>query len=735
MGTASQHFNVDVIFLYSTLWEDDDGVISTTPLGPRRPKQTYVDGEDPYYRYMPAFFAGYTDWNRRALSLPTLAKQYDNWTGNFQAAVADLELADTDGAVYSSLYHSGKKPFGEPVAMYVKISENPNYYMEVFNGHITGVSRRRGAVNLTMEDDVANLYNARIVPDYATVATIINGILYGTVKDVIGTNVYLDDYGDVHLIFRQHKDEGGDWWGAFLGAAIGGVIGFFTAGAAPAVGAAIGAGAGFFNGIPSGGGAGYTEYYYQVNDYNAIPDGMVLGGQNLKFYSGWVDGRANHSKGSLYGIPAMKVRGGEFQYGVYGTIEIDDAFHNIKKGDFVYAQVPALYAGSPDTIIVNMLTGSNCSVEYRYPDNFSPDWISQTAALRHAYAVGVITDFDENGVMDAINSLAEEFGFTFYLDESNRFSVRSAFTKSVTGTDVIGTISEDYNVIGEGLTWEESLRVSYTDLQLKYKPMWGGVFEQEINMPLNSATYYGAQKRVKTINCKWIRDGLTGQFMATRLARRYGTITRRVKGQISLYSVPFRLGEIVSVTSAVTGTGKPYEIVSYSKDFNTGITEFEGDDAHVLYGTRAFFTFGTYTGDANQDGHAGFATVKCYPVYYEPMPWGRRTKGAEGINHTQGEIPLYTDAGYPIDTPTYVGSYIRIGAVEEILRVTGIATTYSTRISSNDYTVVSYIVERSSYNTLPTSYVADTFAAIVGGIRVEMPDLKSKEDVLPVYWY
>src|SRR3990167_8596122 len=76
-----------------------------------------------------------------------------------------------------------------------------------YSGNITKVERKSGITSITAEDNFRNLMNSQFVADYIGIATHIttdNGLttLYGTVKDVIGSLVMVDDKGDIQLIKR-----------------------------------------------------------------------------------------------------------------------------------------------------------------------------------------------------------------------------------------------------------------------------------------------------------------------------------------------------------------------------------------------------------------------------------------------------------------------------------------------------------------------------------------------------
>ena len=171
MGTAAQNFSIDLIALYGTV-----EVFSTSGS-----------------IWIPAWREGYTDWNRRIDILPTIKKQVADWSGNFTIGDMQLSIPDPFSDVYSTLYANGHYPHGKPVAIYEKISDNPTNWMNVFTGLISSTERQSGKITLTCEDALRNILNLEFVPDYRCIATNVDGTLYGTVKDVIGSNVYVDD--------------------------------------------------------------------------------------------------------------------------------------------------------------------------------------------------------------------------------------------------------------------------------------------------------------------------------------------------------------------------------------------------------------------------------------------------------------------------------------------------------------------------------------------------------------
>lgn len=576
MTNVNQHFNVDLRIFYGSQVSQVKGTyVPDSPTG--APVTSPVIYQE---TYRPSL----TDWSRRLVSLPTISKSVENWSGQFETSAVTLELADTDGSVSLRL---GTRPFGNPITLWSKVAQNPDYWSPVIGGHITGISRGRGITRVTFYDSFKNVYNSHFIPDYMGLATFIGTKLYGTVKDVIGSNVYIDDRGDIQLIRRKVQDESsGNWLGAVVGAALGAITGAFTGGLAPAIGAA----AGFVGNIPAAGRDAKYEYYYKVNDFNAIPDGYIFGGQALKFSAATVSGVATSVYGPLYTIPRQRVRGGQFANGIYGTVELDDLLHGVAIGDYVYAELPLIYFGSPDDIIVNMLCGSNVSVRYEFPKDFCDDWFEQTSALRHIEAYSYVENFERGGVIEAIDSLCKEFGFTFYLDEGNKFAVRMLRQYDVYGSNVIGTVHETYNIVNDGVELSQDVNTSYSDIVYRYKDTYiGNLYEQEVSIVTGAATWFGGQHRVLEVNSKWIHDGFTGKYVAKRVARRYATVNPTIEFETSLYAVPVTLGEILNVTSWSTGTNAKYEIVGYEKDFQNSVAKITAESADFLYKNRGFF--------------------------------------------------------------------------------------------------------------------------------------------------
>jgi hypothetical protein len=269
-----------------------------------------------------------------------------------------------------------------------------------------------------------------------------------------------------------------------------------------------------------------------------------------------------------------------------------------------------MYWGSPDDIIMNMLVGSNTTVKYKYPDDFAPEWISQSSPLRHIELYSQMSNFDSGGVADAIKSLAQEIGFSFYLDESNRFSVRAVRDVSKVDADIIGTLDESYNVTGDGIEAIEDLQDTYTDLEIKFKDNFSGkLYEQTIHAQFPSATYYGGIKRVKTIQSNWIHDSITGEYITKRMARRYATAAKRIECEMSLYSIPISLGEIVKASGWAIGTNKKVEITGYTKDLSSSKGRVTAEDANSIYSGRSYFYLEGTSGTVDSSARSGFGTI------------------------------------------------------------------------------------------------------------------------------
>lgn len=680
--TASQRFNVGFMFLYGTLWEPAD----------RKEHERFRDSD----ARVPAFKTGITDWHARCISLPTIAKQTEVWSGNIQTTQVDFELADTDGGASATLYASSTSPLGKPVAIYMKMSENPTYWSAIFTGNIVKSARRKGLITLTLEDSARNLLNSQFVTDYQCLATSIDGILYGTIKDIIGTNVYLDDKYDQTYITVSHGQDS-DWVTSILALGLPTVIGV--------AGGPGGMAAGLLSGILGLFGQSsvnkWDEKYIKIKDYNVIPEGIIAGGQNFKFMRGSVSGLSNGTAGPLYYEPAFKSKGGRFEQGVFGTLELDDILHNAKKGDYIYVEQPLMYWGSPDDIIVNMLTGSNVSMRYTYPDDFSDDWISQTSPLKHIECYANVDNFEVGGISQAIGQMAEEFGFSFYIGEDNKFAVRAVRDVNYLASSVVGTLDESYNVINDGISSVEDLQDNYTDLEFKYKDsFYGKVYEQSLIATLGGATYYGGMKRVKTIQSDWIHDSITGQFIAKRMARRYATNTLRVECEVSLYSGPFKLGEVLRANGWAIGTNKMCEIISYTKDLNRSICGLVAEDAESIYSGRSYFYLQDGAGAITATSRAGFGTVlatlessmeQCGWTKF-PVGWTENEMMVRIANINAGLIP-----------DGFVGHYFKSvpttgGGVEEVYKCTGITDVGPA--TSGDYTDFVFKFDRGVSDTM-----------------------------------
>jgi len=700
--SANQRFNVDLRFLYATIVEQTASYSSGNYYVDNRGKE----GKfilDRAGGWVPAFISGRTDWNRRCIEPPSISKSVENWTGKFQTGEVTFSLADTDGSVAGSLYGDtwgSVSPIGKLVAIYTKVVDNPENFMPVFSGNISKVERSKGLTSLTVEDSIRNLYNSQFVPDYAGLATQIGNSLFGTLKDVQGTTFYIDDYGDIRLI-KVKTQESGDWWSNIIGGVVGFGLGVITGGLPLVAGPVIAGGvSGFLSGGLQKTGA-KEQSYYKVEDYNAIPDGMVFGGQPLKFTTGTMDGRANGANGAMYQVPSHRVRGGEFQHGIYGTIEIDELLHNVRKGDFVYSELPIIFTGSPDDIIVNMLCGSNSTVRYSFPDDFSERWFEQTAPLRHIEAYGQIQSFDTGGVINAIGELAQEFGFTFYVDEKNKFSVRSIRPRRLTGVSILGTISEDFNILNDGIKRIDDIKNSYTDISLKYKDtFFGNLYEQEIKVPLSCATYYGGLRRVLNIESKWIHDSITGQFTATRLTRRYATVISQIDCEVSLHSVPITVGEILDCTGWAIGSHKPFEVVAYQKDFSRNVTSVTLQDALSIYDSRAFWFV---SGTANSKGTGG--DVGAFGTLLATLTGAFGAYGTTGATYSMTDTEfsvIYSGALTPI-----AGSLFKIGSnSEEVLYA---LPNYKSSLAGFTYTVI-----RGMFNTMVGTYVTQEKPGLCG---------------------
>lgn len=697
MGTADQRFNVDVAFLYGSIWATRQSV------GVELVGDIYVPRIVDFR--VPNWSEASTDWNRRVTTLPSLTKSVENWTGKFEVTDLEFDLYDGDQGVYATLYATGV-PFGKNVMMLAKVIDNPQYFMPVFVGAITGVRRSKRLTSITLEDGLRNLHNSQFTPDYFCFATTIGGTTYGTVVDIVGTNVYIEDLGKVTLIEREVKGQDSDWMTAVIGGIFGGVAAAVSGGGIAAL--AVGVGGGFLSGIPTSGGGGYKQRWYQAEDFNAIPDGLIFGGQPLKFHVGSFDGRASGVNGSMYSVPSYTIHGGTFIYGIHGTFEIDDLFSGVRRGDYIYAELPLVYYGSPDDVIIQMLTGSNVSVQYRYPDDFATNWTALTETLKHIECWKVVDNFEPGGVANAISELCSEFGFTFYINESNRFTVRTIRETDLDDPTIIGTLDERYNVLNDGFSRTDELKTSYTDIRLRFKnTRIGENYNQEIRATTYGATYFGGGRRVLEVDSQWIHDLLTGEFMATRLMRRWATVIPRIECDVSLYSVPVELGEFVKCTGWAVGTSRTHEIIGYSKDFNSNICKLTLEDAEPVYRYQRFFYFATVGGTVFPGCKSGWATILA--TIAGTFGWSGTLK--DNISNAQSSLETFHLVTHGNDDFNVIGSfsslegrYFRVGTLgEEIMYAYG-RLQRATSINGTDYQTNTYKIDRGCFDTQVAEY-------------------------------
>lgn len=696
MTNVSRWFNPDLKFFYGYPY----GTVPYATVAPRRNKEGDYEDTRKLYRT-----PGETDWNRRAIQLPLFSKSIDNWTGKFEIGQVTFTLYDGDGSVYSTLYSGGSTyPFGTQVGIWGKITDNPVNWAPIFVGNITGVKRSKALTEITVEDNVRNLYNSQFVPDYIPISTTINGTLYGTVLDVIGTNVYFNDMGQKYLVKRVTKgDSKTDWTSAVFGAITGAGFGLITGNP---IGAIFGLVSGFLGGIPTGAKVkDKVSYYWHVDDFDLIPEDLVFGGQPFKFYGGLVPGYANGVNSPLFELPTYRIDGGTFQDGIYGTLYVDDIMNNVKRGDYMYVQSPLTYYGSPDEIIVNMLTGTNSTVRYNFPTDFAKNWATAALPLKHILAFSQVSDTEDDNVLPYIQSLCEEFGFSFFVNEENKFAIKTIRELNLNDPQIIATLTEGFNVLGDGFSVENDIHNSYTDIVLNYNMSMGyGDYQQKLQATTSSGSYFGGQKRVLTIDSKWIHDAITGAFCVKRLARRYSTAVQRAECDSPLYALPVSLGEMVKTTGWAVGTNHSYEVVSYEKDVQGGVAHITFEDAEVIYQNRSFFYLGT-GGTCSSGQTSGFATVLAATTGMGSFSDYGQIR--EYISDSQVELRTYFGGvdGYNIPIQVVgIGTYIRIGSYgDEVLQVKA-NNSFSTMISGIQYTCVEYKCTRSAFNTKPNRY-------------------------------
>ncbi len=562
---------------------------------------------------------GTTNWHNNVKSWGRISKSIKHWTGDFEIGEWNPSLADPVNELYGSLYATQSESRYKEVQLMAMIADKPLTYIPQFGGVIDETTWEDGLTTWAIRDKIKDFPYRSFVHDYENLGTIkSDGKQIGIVKRIVGTDVMFDDDGNINYITVKR---GGN---AKLN--IGGLISDAVAGgiAGGWLGAAEGAGLGLVKGLFGllGGGDETISGYWQLTDFNAVPDGVVKSGAKMKFYGGSISGVATNSLNPLFNVKEYNVLGGTFrntQFGFNGTCAFDDT-RDIHLGDYIYVRKPLLFAGNPAEIIKAILCGSNIDFPYYSGtsaisvgffgslstptlNDFNSVFDSELNSMALFNLAKFISPEFDTSPFDEIKELVRELQISFYIDESNKFSIRCIKPRNLISAGTEIHYRQNINIL-DGFKWSRStqdalvgVRIYYNwlgDNSGAYLNQYNKMLEVKSNNPISGVNQWG------TIESKWIRLDEDAKMIAYRTLVSQERGLDRIEVPTTLYGISHTITDIIRVTHNTGSLGTQlFELESYEKDFTTSKVNLSAVNLSRAYGHGNCIWVGTSVAVSN----------------------------------------------------------------------------------------------------------------------------------------
>lgn len=542
-----------------------------------------------------------TSWDINVKSFGRISKSVKHYTGDFEIGEWNPQLADPINELFGSLYATRSDSRYLEVKLMAMIADKPLTYFPQYTGFIDETAWQDGILSMVLRDKINNLPFRSFIWDYENLGTIkSNGQQIGIVKRISGTQVMFDDDGNINYI---EVKSGGAAGISVVNTVAEGAMGYVAAGW---TGLALDVGISLLSGLFSSG-RQKTTGYWQLTDFNAIPDGVIRSGAKMKFYSGSICGLATNLTSPLAQLPEYTVAGGTFrntQYGFNGTAFFANT-NGIHVGDYIYVRKPMVFTGNPAEIIKGILCGSNIDVPFGAGtgktsvgffgslippsfNDFATNFDSELNTLSCFNLGKVITTDVDTNPFDEIKELVRDLQISFYIDENNKFSVRAIGPRNLISAGTEAFYQEGQNIL-EGFQWKRSTQDALIGISIYYNYVGNGVgaflngYDRLIQIqapnPIQGAQQWG------TIESKWIRLDDDAQLVA------YRTLVSQQNG-IDWISLPTTLyGLIHSITDVIkvshrTGslTNQLFELESYDKSLDSSRVTLTGVNLSRVYG-------------------------------------------------------------------------------------------------------------------------------------------------------
>ena len=396
---------------------------------------------------------------------------------------------------------------------------------------------------------------------------------------------------------------------------------------------AIGGVSALINNWPSG--PRVVSAYYKIEDFNAIPDDLVASGQPLKFYPGSISGIATNRNHPLLSTPSRTILEGTLRNGFMGTFGLDDV-DGVTVGDYVYAPIGIEMGGDPDSIIKELLCGSNIDYPYRrgtfitskpphtrggqapidyvQEGDFADGWEAELTPYKQFALQKLISPSDDTSPFEEVKSLVKDMMFSFYVNEANKFAIRTIRPHGLNlGTaQRIATYTEGINIL-DNFSFTRGVDEAAAGVRFYYDYVgreMGGLkdgYAKLLEVPFTD-TIYG-ETEWHEIKSQWIHRDPDAKVIAYRMRMDRAHGIDNIDLPTTLYGVIHNITDLIRVTHSTGSlTSRLFEILGYEKRFDEGLVDLHAVDAQRTYGYGNCRWSGTY-GEVDGTTQSGAAVI------------------------------------------------------------------------------------------------------------------------------
>lgn len=256
-------------------------------------------------------------------------------------------------------------------------------------------------------------------------------------------------------------------------------------------------------------------------------------------------------------------------------------------GSVLHFIAPMRLTGTPKQIFEYLTTGAMVTPYFTSSDLDSTT-LNASGTITAYSTYDKTIDFDDKKVVDSIKDIVESTQALFSVNTSNKFEFLTYGPKNL--REIIPDAGTDSIVSSEFENLEEDY---FNRFIVKYKyDAIGNKFNDQTETKTSQWNKSG--DRLKTLECKWIKNPNEAVILANRLAVRYEHTIPHINFTTNLNKLGLQIGTLLRITDPNSSlSGKVVQVVGYNKNWSERTIEFQALDAESLYQRKGFAFWGT----------------------------------------------------------------------------------------------------------------------------------------------